>query len=168
MKVLIWIGCIFGGSLLWTMATYAGIGGALPMIIIEGGAMYLANHLCKKYDQKHAEDIDNKRPTGDWICTYCGAKNDHAFIACVNCGKACQEPPVPVSVPVVLEPVTENAVVNNKPDSMTSAIPESPAKQSNSQQIKFCRKCGFKLIDGSKFCSKCGNKIESEDEVRLL
>lgn len=53
MKVLIWIGCIFGGSLLWTMATYAGIGGALPMIIIEGGAMYLASRLCKKYDEKH-------------------------------------------------------------------------------------------------------------------
>ncbi|HUM84357.1 MAG TPA: zinc ribbon domain-containing protein [Lachnospiraceae bacterium] len=32
------------------------------------------------------------------------------------------------------------------------------------RKIQYCRRCGFKLIDGSEFCSNCGNKIESEDE----
>ena len=31
--------------------------------------------------------------------------------------------------------------------------------------IKFCRKCGFKLIEGSEFCSNCGTKIEKESEL---
>jgi len=26
-------------------------------------------------------------------------------------------------------------------------------------KIKFCRKCGFKLLDNSEFCSQCGTKI---------
>ena len=29
-------------------------------------------------------------------------------------------------------------------------------------QIRFCRKCGNKLLDNSKFCSKCGTEIISE------
>lgn len=159
MKVLIWIGCLFGGSLLWTMATYAGIGGALPMIIIEGGAMYLANHLCKKYDQKHAEDIDNQRPTEDWICTYCGAKNDHAFVACVKCGKERQMSPAPIPTPVMQKADTENVVVNKDPELPKSVIPDIPAKQLDRQGVRFCRKCGFKLLPNSAFCSKCGTKI---------
>lgn len=28
--------------------------------------------------------------------------------------------------------------------------------------IKFCRKCGFKLIDGSDYCSRCGTAIIKE------
>jgi hypothetical protein len=32
------------------------------------------------------------------------------------------------------------------------------------RKIQYCRRCGFKLIDGSEFCSNCGNKIESENE----
>lgn len=29
----------------------------------------------------------------------------------------------------------------------------------NGNEIRFCRKCGFKLIDESEFCSQCGTKI---------
>ena len=30
------------------------------------------------------------------------------------------------------------------------------------EQIRFCRKCGEKLIDNSQFCRKCGTKIVKE------
>ena len=29
-------------------------------------------------------------------------------------------------------------------------------------RIRFCRKCGFELIDGSEFCSRCGTAITKE------
>lgn len=32
-------------------------------------------------------------------------------------------------------------------------------QKSDNNKIKFCRKCGFKLIDDSEFCSQCGAKI---------
>jgi hypothetical protein len=30
--------------------------------------------------------------------------------------------------------------------------------------MKYCNKCGYKLVSNSKFCSKCGNKIENFNE----
>lgn len=41
----------------------------------------------------------------------------------------------------------------------------SPDTQSVSapRKIRFCRRCGFELIDTSKFCSRCGNEIERVD-----
>ncbi len=47
-------------------------------------------------------------------------------------------------------------------------VEESAEEMPIMRKIQFCRRCGFKLIDGSIFCSKCGNRIENEDEVRLL
>ena len=31
-------------------------------------------------------------------------------------------------------------------------------------QIRFCRKCGFRLLDGSRFCSNCGTAIPEENK----
>ena len=31
-------------------------------------------------------------------------------------------------------------------------------------QIRFCRKCGEKLIDGSRFCRKCGTEVVINEE----
>ena len=30
------------------------------------------------------------------------------------------------------------------------------------EQVRFCRKCGEKLLDNSKFCRKCGTEIVRE------
>ena len=30
-------------------------------------------------------------------------------------------------------------------------------------KIRFCRRCGFELIENSEFCSRCGTEIEKED-----
>ena len=32
-------------------------------------------------------------------------------------------------------------------------------QDSSNDKIKFCRKCGFELIDDSEFCSQCGTEI---------
>ncbi|MBQ8495108.1 MAG: zinc ribbon domain-containing protein [Clostridia bacterium] len=32
----------------------------------------------------------------------------------------------------------------------------------NSDRIRFCRRCGERLIDGSQFCRKCGTEVVKE------
>lgn len=85
-----------------------------------------------------------------------------------KCENEPQKSPTSIPIPVAPVPIAGNAVVTGTSDTSTIVVSEPSVRPADSQQIKFCRKCGFKLIDGSKFCSKCGNKIESEDEVRSL
>ena len=33
----------------------------------------------------------------------------------------------------------------------------------NSNQIRFCRKCGYELVNNSDFCSQCGTKVIVEE-----
>lgn len=33
------------------------------------------------------------------------------------------------------------------------------------RKIRYCRRCGNKLIEGSVFCSNCGNEIEKDGEM---
>ena len=39
---------------------------------------------------------------------------------------------------------------------------EFPAEIETRAHIKFCRKCGFKLIEDSDFCSRCGTAVVKE------
>lgn len=43
----------------------------------------------------------------------------------------------------------------NRKKAVTSTIDET-------NDIRFCRKCGEKLLDRSQFCSKCGTEIVKE------
>ena len=36
------------------------------------------------------------------------------------------------------------------------------AASMNADQVRFCRRCGEKLIDGSNFCHKCGTATVKE------
>jgi hypothetical protein len=43
---------------------------------------------------------------------------------------------------------------------------EGPADQTPVlRKIQYCRRCGFKLVDGSEFCSNCGTQIEKESDL---
>ena len=37
-----------------------------------------------------------------------------------------------------------------------------PAATNTAEQVRFCRKCGEKLIDNSQFCRKCGTKVDND------
>lgn len=41
-------------------------------------------------------------------------------------------------------------------------VPNAPLLSEKKPQIRFCRKCGFELIEGSKFCSRCGAEVKEE------
>ena len=56
--------------------------------------------------------------------------------------------------------VAEVANTTISKDSMIAAA-EHPVSE-EMPRIRFCRKCGFELIDGSEFCSRCGRAITKE------
>ena len=56
--------------------------------------------------------------------------------------------------------VAEVANTTISKDSMIAAA-EHPGSE-EMPRIRFCRKCGFELIDGSEFCSRCGTAITKE------
>ena len=58
---------------------------------------------------------------------------------------------------------TEVAEVANTTISKDSMIAAAGLPVSEEMpRIRFCRKCGFELIDGSEFCSRCGTAITKE------
>lgn len=65
-------------------------------------------------------------------CKTCGYRSAEYFDACPNCGKYSKQY-------VYLNEVNTHIA-----------------------QVRYCRKCGEKLLDDSKFCDKCGTKIIEE------
>lgn len=63
-------------------------------------------------------------------CKACGYREKAFFDTCPICGRSATRYVYPVQ---------------NKPD--------------EEDKICFCRKCGEKLLDGSRFCSKCGTEV---------
>ena len=54
MKFLIWFGCVLIVSILTAVARMSGIIlGAIPMMILYGGMVWVATTLCKKWDERH-------------------------------------------------------------------------------------------------------------------
>lgn len=45
----------------------------------------------------------------------------------------------------------------------TEAEQTAMAEQKELPKVRFCRKCGFQLLDGSDFCSQCGVPIVKEE-----
>ena len=60
MKVVIWLGCIFGLSFFIVILKNAGIIlGGIPTALLFGGMLWLARTMCKKWDEQKAEKGDN-------------------------------------------------------------------------------------------------------------
>lgn len=47
-------------------------------------------------------------------------------------------------------------------DSDLETAKRSPTEQ-NTPKIIFCRRCGFKLLEGSGYCSHCGTEVPKEE-----
>lgn len=47
----------------------------------------------------------------------------------------------------------------NREIEKSAAVPTPQPVFVTADQVRFCRKCGEKLIDNSKFCRKCGTEI---------
>ena len=65
----------------------------------------------------------------------------------------------------ILNPATDE-ITENKQDLSDQSMTEATADIQTPvipRKIQFCRRCGNKLVEGSKFCNNCGTKIEDED-----
>ena len=57
MKALIWIGCMFTVVVILTAFRTNGVLlGALPTVLLYGGAMSLAGALCRGWDESHRKE----------------------------------------------------------------------------------------------------------------
>ena len=50
---------------------------------------------------------------------------------------------------------------NNKTTFTENTVEDST--QRSCATVRYCRKCGNKLLEDSQFCSKCGTKVISEE-----
>lgn len=58
-----------------------------------------------------------------------------------------------------IAPDNEDGTKNIATTTERPVVIEEKPENINIDQIRFCRKCGEKLIDGSRFCRKCGTEI---------
>lgn len=65
----------------------------------------------------------------------------------------------------MIESTSNPIVLPSTPSLSENGGTEPPVQMPVSRRIQYCRRCGFKLINGSEFCSNCGNKIENENYV---
>lgn len=85
-------------------------------------------------------------------------------------GKAVQAKELNVKIPTVSSEeilVAKSVPADNfayaaEGDQEETEAPRIPAETSP-RKIMYCRRCGAKLIKGSKFCSNCGTLIEKDD-----
>ena len=74
--------------------------------------------------------------------------------------------PVAPEISRSLHESTSSSVLLPSNQSLGENSVDEPIEQTPvARKIQYCRRCGFKLIDGSEFCSNCGTKIEKESEV---
>ena len=148
MKVLIWFLCILANATITTLINEAGIIlGGIPTALMFGATLWLARTICRKWDdlqarkKARAKYIDGQRntePTGQWQCS-CGRSHPQYVSSCV-CGQS-----------------KSDFIDQLKP---AKTIPlKTILPPASADQIRFCRKCGEKLIENSQFCSKCGTQI---------
>lgn len=47
-----------------------------------------------------------------------------------------------------------------------TSVYEDDTQIGNSNKVRFCRKCGYELVNGSNFCSQCGTEIIENMEMK--
>lgn len=144
MKFLIWFGCIFVATILNTLLGYA-TGVKVGYLIFYFVVYFVAKKLCDKWDERKMvqKTYNPDDPNCFTECKSCGYRDKKNFTTCPNCGERATKY-------IRLNP--EEELDEGKTD-----IKEDPVAEAD--KIRFCRKCGEKLIENSRFCRKCGTEI---------
>lgn len=146
MKVLIWIACMFCASIIWVFLGYAGIGGALPAVVIYLLMFAAARFLCEKYDDRRSKKV----ATDNNGCT----NPCHS----VSSGDLHSPPDGGVLQSAMTSEKFAQSSTACKKMHETSVMIETASPH----LATYCRKCGKKLIEDSNFCSFCGTAVAKE------
>lgn len=57
----------------------------------------------------------------------------------------------------------EAKTAKKKTTQQQNMVVEEKALVENADQVRFCRKCGEKLLNNSQFCRKCGTEVKVEE-----
>ncbi len=62
-----------------------------------------------------------------------------------------------------LDGFSYNQKAKNQKEIVNEQSASNVEKTPTIKTISYCRRCGFKLVEGSDFCSNCGTKIKKEE-----
>lgn len=186
MKVLIWVLCFLVNSIITVFLYSIGIVlGAIPTGLLAFVTISLAIFLCRKWDERKqtkAEQPDKLPTDNQSIKNMTQVETSHLnnFTVCIYdtvIQKIRKEkrvidinkvPPEKYAVDGIYYAIEK---MSNGKKLRVYCLKSSWQSHVDSQfanecRIKFCRKCGFELIDESEYCSKCGTKIVMNMEMK--
>ncbi len=189
MKVLIWILCLFANGLITTILKEGGIWlGAIPTAILFSITIWMANALCKKWDNYKKMKAGNATPYESRFteCPKCGEPLIKNSKLCGKCGtEILVEGENITSIPKCefCDKETDHLFYCEIKDEYGTryrnicdeCVIKHGAKihresyaivNQKTREIKplYCRKCGAKLLEDSKFCIECGTEIITKVE----
>ena len=150
MKVLIWIVCMTVSVVMQLMLKYAGILGAIPVMIAFGSMLFTAKWLCKKWDKRKKRNKNEEVPQSD-------DNNNEETASSV----AKENEEIPQSDGEKNEESTpsDDEVIEEIPVTQEEApLIEKTAEESKTTSKSFCRKCGNEIDSKTKKCIGCGKQ----------
>lgn len=123
--------------------------------------------------ERKAKQIKPRNP-GDPACPACGNSLSPEALICSSCGYI-PSPATNVSANPNEDLIDEGSRLptHTRSNQVTTNIQSAYAREENVREslqestpfkkIRFCRRCGFELIENSEFCSRCGTKIEKQN-----
>ena len=145
MKFLIWFLCVLANAIIITLIKAAGIIlGGIPTALLFVATLWLARNLCKKWDE-HKDGKKRKKDDDEQKTELNAPAYRSASVWKCHCGR----------------------MHNDYESSCVCGATKSDAKKKEKDPVRFCRKCGEKLLDNSRFCRICGVEIieVKEDEM---
>lgn len=160
MKAVIWIVGIFVISFIHVTVFNNQPIGLLPTLIIYGAWFALLRYLCRLWD-KHKLSKDEEINQAASGADETQMLSDEGTVPVVK--KQCTDVAIESEDNLGYEP--SPTVFQEQPNAPVPVIKdETESRSQNATPILFCRKCGFKLLEGSEYCSRCGTPITKQED----
>lgn len=121
--------------------------GAIPAVLIYGAFLGIAHKWSESIDRKKAQESTNEKKKLNNVMS-----NTAAFGESQSTGRILSQSSFTSSSGIINTELGASKGVDNSQIERESMISQVPSP-------RYCRKCGFELIEGSNFCSRCGTPV---------